>query len=86
SLPKDADFATFAGTTVRIAQELFGSASAELSAVRGGWEGVGVPFAEAQHPLTRQRSRQPSPESKAALRLAPDSDPGPAFDGSDAGG
>ena len=36
-------FQRFAEITVRVAQQLHGSASAEAKAVFGGWEKVGVP-------------------------------------------
>jgi Zn-dependent metalloprotease len=42
SLAETADFATFAGATVRAASDRFGSSSAERDAVLTGWEGVGI--------------------------------------------
>ncbi|KNX39371.1 M4 family metallopeptidase [Luteipulveratus halotolerans] len=41
-LPKDADFATFAGATLTAARSRFGEASAELDAVTAAWRAVGV--------------------------------------------
>ncbi|QAY74374.1 M4 family peptidase [Agromyces protaetiae] len=41
-LDVDADFAAFAGETVRAARERFGQGSAEASAIVEGWEAVGV--------------------------------------------
>ncbi len=38
----DCDFATFAGLTVAAAERLYGSASAELTAIRQAWQTVGV--------------------------------------------
>jgi Zn-dependent metalloprotease len=42
SLASDADFASFAAATAATATKLFGAGSAELTAVRNAWTGVGV--------------------------------------------
>jgi Zn-dependent metalloprotease len=42
SLATDVDFAGFAAATVATATRLYGSGSAELTAVRNGWTGVGL--------------------------------------------
>ena len=41
-LASDTDFAAFAAATVATATKLFGSGSAELTAVRNAWTGVGI--------------------------------------------
>ncbi|MCX5042933.1 M4 family metallopeptidase [Aldersonia sp. NBC_00410] len=43
-LGRTADFATFAARTVAVATKLYGAESAEVRAVRGGWETIGVPL------------------------------------------
>ena len=41
-LASSADFSTFAGATLDVARDLYGDSGAEVQAVRGAWDGVGV--------------------------------------------